>query len=213
MKAAICAPSAGNEQNDSASAISPIANSEHDDRGEGAADAEPLQPVDQRIEQIGERHADDERQQHVAEQPEQRDENDQRAEPEDELPLERQRRSRGLRGFRHLAHSLTAASVRADMADPFGDIEGDRQQRQDGDHRSSAAAGKPAIESNPSEARTRHANTIWATGIELRHQQRLHLHRAADQPGQHDRADDHDVARHHQDDEPARYRPAIPSVT
>ena len=47
-------------------------------RGNGAADAEPLHPLRQRIEQIGERHAGDERQQHVAEQPEQRDQDDER---------------------------------------------------------------------------------------------------------------------------------------
>ena len=51
-------------------------------RGDRAAEAEPLQPLDQRIEQIGEHHAGDERQQHVAQQPQQRNEDQQRAGPE-----------------------------------------------------------------------------------------------------------------------------------
>ena len=55
----------------------------------GTAEAQPLQPLDQRIEQIGEHHAGDERQQHVVQQPQQGDEDQQRADPENELAPQR----------------------------------------------------------------------------------------------------------------------------
>ena len=47
-------------------------------------------------------------------------------------------------------------------------------------------------------------------GIELGHQQRLDLERVTHQPGQHDPSDDQDIARHHQDHQPARDIPVDP---
>src|SRR6185369_15770707 len=43
-------------------------------------------------------------------------------------------------------------------------------------------------------------------GVELRHHQRFHRYRLVEQPRHDHGHDDHDVARHHEDDEPARNR-------
>ena len=75
----------GNEQEDEG---------EKDDRGRGPArQAETLQPVRDRIEEIGESEARDEGQQDAAEQPQRQHEHDQRDEPEHHLSLKRHRRT------------------------------------------------------------------------------------------------------------------------
>ena len=65
-----------------------ITSVDDDQRRNAAADAQPLGPPRDRIEQIGQRHAGHERQQHVAEQPEHRDEHRERRDPERDLPLQ-----------------------------------------------------------------------------------------------------------------------------
>jgi hypothetical protein len=49
---------------------------------------EAFEPVGERIEKIGQRHAGDEREQRVAQNPDQQDEDDQRPDPEQHLPLQ-----------------------------------------------------------------------------------------------------------------------------
>ena len=60
-----------------------------DDRGKGATDAKTLNELNEGIEQIGERHTGDKGQQHIAEQPQHRNQYAKRREPENELTLER----------------------------------------------------------------------------------------------------------------------------
>ena len=58
-------------------------------RGDEPVDPHALQPVGERIEQIGERHAGDERQQNFAQDPDGRDADHERQHPEGHLPRQR----------------------------------------------------------------------------------------------------------------------------
>jgi len=82
---------------------------QHDQGGHRPADTEAFTAARQRIEQIGERHAGDERHQHGAEKPQQRDEYGERRHPERDLPLQGQHDASHCR-FGRLAHQGPASA-------------------------------------------------------------------------------------------------------
>src|SRR5262249_54156785 len=61
---------------------------DHDEGGEDAGQAHPLEAISGRIQEIGERRAGHERQQHLVQQPDDQDEDCERPEPEQELALQ-----------------------------------------------------------------------------------------------------------------------------
>ena len=97
-----------------------------------------------------------------------------------------------------------AGAERVHVPDPFGEIEGDRKQRQDRNrsHRQSGYEREIEAEGLLRENENRQRNL--RDGVGFRHQKRAHRHGPADQPSQHEGADDHDVTRHHEDDQ--KYR-------
>ena len=99
-----------------------------------------------------------------------------------------------------------ARPERIHVAHPFGEIEGDREQGQDSDQRMATSTARAALKPKPCSASTRVASKICATVLSFGYRQRPDRHRPADQPGQHEAADDHDVARNDEDDQRDRQR-------
>ena len=97
---------------------------DHHEGGHRAIDAKPFDAVRNRIEQIGQRHARDERQQNAMQQPDQCDADQQRRDPEQNLPLQCHRHP--------LPNNIVLAAGRRDahVGHPVTQIEADRQQRQ-----------------------------------------------------------------------------------
>src|ERR1700688_952404 len=95
---------------------------------------------------------------------------------------------------------------RIHMAHPFGEIEGDREQGQDGDQRHHQLRRHVGIKTKTPLGQYQNGEQDLRERIDFRDHQRPHRHRLADQPGQHEGADDHDVARDDEDDEEDRQR-------
>ena len=124
---------------------------DHDDqRRDAAADAQPLQPVGERIEQIGERHAGDERQQDVAAAARARATNTASAATQNVNCRSRAIMTRHAAGPG--ASPSTAGFRRIHVTHPFGEIEADRKQGQDRDQRHHQCQHRLGVESE-SQAR------------------------------------------------------------
>jgi hypothetical protein len=105
-----------------------------DQRGDQPADAEALQPVRDRIEQIGKRHAGDERQQNLVQDPQRGHADKKRQHPERHLARERHLVPVARQDVSPGAPCITV-SRGAHVAHPFAQIHRDRGSVSDGDRR------------------------------------------------------------------------------
>src|SRR5215470_2504251 len=106
-------------------------------------------------------------------------------------------------------HSRVVASMTVrlvEVAYPLADVEPDREQGQDGNQSHEHSAGETGVESEAEGGQHEAGIEDLRDGVELGYWVRLHRQRIADEPRQHDPADDHDVARDNQDDQPTRDR-------
>ena len=158
------------------------------------------------LQQIGERHAGDERQQDIAQQPQQERRTRRKSpQPEQELLPKRHRFAPDRLGRRR--SGSVSGFGRIHVAHPFAQIEDDRQQgqdrdqrHQDGEHR---LARRNRSRATPARAvPTRSAPTV----LSLETVSGLSVTGLSTSQDNMIGADDHDVARHHQDDQPARNR-------
>ena len=98
---------------------------ENDQRGDEAVHAPFGQTVGQRIEHVGKRRAGHEGQEHMMQKPQQADQDQKGGDPERHVPLNPHGPPEQM--------TLVPGSDRVHVAEPLGEIEGDREQRQDGD--------------------------------------------------------------------------------
>src|SRR4051812_26588860 len=112
--------------------------------------------------------------------------------------------------------SLHAGSLRqrssigfdaAHVLNPLHEIERDRNQSKDRDksHQDQIVGLRLVLKIKPERGQHQRRKCNLGDGIELRYHRRLHGDGLVEQPGHDHGGDDHDVAGHHEDDDPARY--------
>src|SRR5215203_1213735 len=98
--------------------------------------------------------------------------------------------------------STSMASFRTHVAHPFGEIEADRNQGQYRDQRHHQCQHRLGVKRKSMRGQHQTGVDDLDPGVDLGDDVGPDLNRVVHHPGQDDRPHDHEVARHHQDDDP-----------